>query len=126
MFDSRLSFSADAYYKKTTDLLLTVSLPENVVPSSVTRNDGEMVNKGMEFTLSSQNFKGNFQWNTDFNISFNRNKLTKLGLNKVYYYAEMYESKEKAVILKEGLPLGTFFGYISEGVDTGNRRYYLS
>ena len=117
MFDSRLSFSVDAYYKKTTDLLLTVSLPENVVPSSVTRNDGEMVNKGMEFTLSSQNFKGNFQWNTDLNISFNRNKLTKLGLNKVYYYAEMYESKEKAVILKEGLPLGTFFGYISEGVD---------
>ena len=46
-----------------------------------------LVNKGMEFTLSSQNFKGNFQWNTDFNISFNRNKLTKLGLNKVYYYA---------------------------------------
>ena len=45
MFDSRLSFSVDAYYKKTTDLLLTVSLPENVVPSSVTRNDGEMVNK---------------------------------------------------------------------------------
>lgn len=117
MFDSRLSFSVDAYYKKTTDLLLTVSLPENVVPSSVTRNDGEMVNKGMEFTVSSQNFKGNFQWNTDFNISFNKNKLTKLGLNKVYYYAEMYESKEKAVILKEGLPLGTFFGYISEGVD---------
>ncbi len=39
-------------------------------------------------------------------------------MNKVYYYAEMYESKgEKAVILKEGLPLGTFFGYISEGVD---------
>lgn len=62
----------------------------------------------MEFTVSSQNLKGNFQWNTDFNISFNRNKLTKLGLNKVYYYAEMYESKEKAVILKEGLPLGTF------------------
>ena len=125
MFDSRLSFSVDAYYKKTTDLLLTVSLPENVVPSSVTRNDGEMVNKGMEFTVSSQNFKGNFQWNTDFNISFNRNKLTKLGLNKVYYYAEMYESKEKAVILKEGLPLGTFFGYISEGVDpeTGNIIY---
>ena len=48
MFDSRLSFSVDAYYKMTTDLLLTVSLPENVVPSSVTRNDGEMVNKGME------------------------------------------------------------------------------
>ena len=58
-------------------------------------------------------------------ISFNKNKLTKLGLNKVYYYAEMYETKENAIILKEGLPLGTFFGYVSEGVDpeTGNIIY---
>ena len=76
-----------------------------------------MTNKGMELALSSQNFTGAFKWSTDFNISFNRNKLTKLGLNKVYYYAEMYETRENAIILKEGLPLGTFFGYISEGVD---------
>lgn len=118
MFDSRLTFSLDAYYKKTTDLLLTVSLPDNVnLPGGITRNDGEMTNKGMEFQLSSQNFKGKFKWNTDLNISFNRNKLTKLGLNKVYYYASMYETGENAIILKEGLPLGTFFGYISEGVD---------
>lgn len=126
MFDSRLTLSLDAYYKKTTDLLLTVSLPDNVnLPGGITRNDGEMVNKGMELTVSSQNFQGEFQWNTDFNISFNRNKLTKLGLNKIYYYAEMYETRENAVILKEGLPLGTFFGYISEGVDpeTGNIVY---
>ena len=118
MFNSRLTFSLDAYYKKTTDLLLTVSLPDNVnLPGGITRNDGEMTNKGMELALSSQNFTGAFKWSTDFNISFNRNKLTKLGLNKVYYYAEMYETRENAIILKEGLPLGTFFGYISEGVD---------
>lgn len=125
-FDSRLTLSVDAYYKKTTDLLLTVSLPDNVnLPGGITRNDGEMTNKGIEFNLSSQNFRGEFQWTTDFNISFNKNRLTKLGLNKVYYYAEMYETKENAVILKEGLPLGTFFGYVSEGVDpeTGNIIY---
>ena len=113
-------------YKKTKDLLLTVSLPDNVnLPGGITRNDGEMVNKGMEFSVSSQNLKGTFQWNTDFNISFNRNKLTKLGLNKIYYYAEMYETRESAVILKEGIPLGTFYGYVSEGVDpeTGNIIY---
>lgn len=125
-FDSRLTLSVDAYYKRTTDLLLTVSLPDNVnLPGGITRNDGEMTNKGIELNLSSQNFRGEFQWNTDFNISFNKNKLTKLGLNKVYYYAEMYETKENAIILKEGLPLGTFFGYVSEGVDpeTGNIIY---
>lgn len=126
MFNSRLTFSLDAYYKKTTDLLLTVSLPDNVnLPGGITRNDGEMTNKGMELALSSQNFTGAFKWSTDFNISFNRNKLTKLGLNKVYYYAEMYETRENAIILKEGLPLGTFFGYISEGVnpETGDIVY---
>ena len=126
MFNSRLTFSLDAYYKKTTDLLLTVSLPDNVnLPGGITRNDGEMTNKGMELALSSQNFTGAFKWSTDFNISFNRNKLTKLGLNKVYYYAEMYETRENAIILKEGLPLGSFFGYISEGVnpETGDIVY---
>ena len=126
MLDSRVTLSVDAYYKKTKDLLLTVSLPDNVnLPGGITRNDGEMVNKGMEFSVSSQNLKGAFQWNTDFNISFNRNKLTKLGLNKIYYYAEMYETRESAVILKEGIPLGTFYGYVSEGVDpeTGNIIY---
>ncbi len=118
LFDSRLNVTFDAYYKKTTDLLLTVSLPDNVnLPGGITRNDGEMVNKGMEWMISSQNLRGKFSWDTDFNISFNRNKLTKLGLNKVYYYAEMYETREQAVVLREGLSLGTFYGYVAKGVD---------
>lgn len=126
LFNFRLIFAADAYYKKTRDLLLTVSLPDYVnLPGGITRNDGEMVNKGFEFEITSHNFPGAFKWDIEFNISFNHNELTKLGLNKVYYYADTYEMHEPAIILKEGLPLGTFFGYISEGVDpeTGNIIY---
>ncbi|HJD92083.1 MAG TPA: TonB-dependent receptor, partial [Bacteroides coprosuis] len=126
LFNSRIIFSADAYIKKTKDLLLTVGLPESVnLPGGITRNDGEMENKGIEFMVSSQNLTGQLQWNTDFNISFNNNRLTKLGLNKVYYDGEMYETKENAIILKEGLPLGTFYGYISDGGDpeTGDIMY---
>lgn len=125
-FDSRLMLTVDAYYKKTTDLLLTVALPDNVnLPGGITRNDGAMENKGAEFTLSSKNLVGDFKWNSDFNISFNKNKLLKLGLNKVYYYASMYTTGENAIILKEGLPLGSFFGYVSDGVnvDTGDIDY---
>ena len=125
-FESRLMLSLDAYYKKTTDLLLTVALPDNVnLPGGITRNDGAMENKGFELELSSKNLIGEFKWNTDFNISFNKNKLLKLGLNKVYYYASMYNTGENAIILKEGLPLGSFFGYVSEGVnvDTGDIVY---
>lgn len=119
MFNSRLMVNVDAYYKHTRDLLLTVTLPSNVnLPGGVTRNDGEMVNKGLELAVSSKNFVGDFKWNTDFNISFNKNTLTKLGLSKVYYYAETYTTGQSAVILKEGLPVGTFFGYKAKGVDS--------
>jgi len=126
LLGTRVMLTADAYYKKTEDLLLTVTLPDNVnLPGGITRNDGEMENKGVELTLSTKNFVGDFKWNTDFNISFNKNKLLKLGLNKVYYYAGMYETSENAVVLREGLPLGSFFGYKALGVnvDTGDIDY---
>ena len=126
MFAGRVSLSADVYYKHTKDLLLTVSLPDNVnLPGGITRNDGQMENKGVEFELSTKNLVGVFKWNTDFNISSNKNRVTKLGLNKVYYYADMYTTGENAIILKEGLPLGSFFGYNSLGVnvDTGDIIY---
>lgn len=126
MFGGRISLTADAYYKLTNDLLLTVSLPDNVnLPGGITRNDGKMRNKGVELEVSTKNLVGQFKWETDFNISANRNKVTKLGLNKVYYYAGMYTTEENAIILKEGLPLGSFFGYKSLGVneDTGDIDY---
>lgn len=76
------------------------------------------MNKGVELAISSKNIVNrDFEWDTDFNISFNRNEVKKLGLNKVYYYASTYTTGQPAIILKEGYPLGTFFGYVSEGVD---------
>lgn len=125
-FNSRIVLTVDAYYKLTRDLLLTVTLPDNVnLPGGITRNDGSMSNHGAELTLSTKNLTGEFKWDTDFNISFNKNKLLKLGLNKVYYYAGTYTTGENAIILKEGLPLGTFYGYKSLGVneDTGDIDY---
>lgn len=126
VLSGRVSLSADAYYKHTKDLLLTVSLPDNVnLPGGITRNDGQMENKGVEFELSTKNLVGELKWNTDFNISSNKNKVTKLGLNKVYYFADMYTTGENAIVLKEGLPLGSFYGYNSHGVnvDTGDIIY---
>ena len=126
LFKERIVFNADAYIKRTTDLLLTIPLPDNMnYPGGITRNDGEMINKGMEFALSTVNFDKEFRWTTDFNISFNKNEVKKLGLNKVYYYASTYTTGEPAIVLKEGLPLGSFYGYISNGVDpeTGDLMY---
>jgi TonB-linked SusC/RagA family outer membrane protein len=118
LLNNRLQLIADVYYKRTTDLLMDVPLPSTSNVSSVTRNEGEMENKGLEFTVSSRNFVKAFKWDTDFNISFNRNKLTKLVLQKVYYYANTSEStSENVVRMTVGQPLGMFWGYISDGVD---------
>lgn len=125
--NGRLSFTADVYYKKTTDLLMNNPIPAgSSYYTNQLRNSGEMVNKGIEFTVSSVNTTGKFAWDTQFNISFNKNKLTKAGFRKVTSLAQVSEAtKENIVKMVEGKPLGLFWGYISDGVDpeTGDMIY---
>ena len=116
---NRLNFMFDVYYKKTTNMLMHVTLPAGSAPvDKIDRNEGEMTNKGLEFTVNSQNLVGAFKWETNFNISFNRNKLTKLTFKKIYYDAEVGDQiKDYAVRNMPGRPLGSFYGYVSYGVD---------
>ena len=122
---SRLTFTLDAYYKYTTNLLLNVPMP---APNpSIYRNEGQMSNWGLEFAVSSVNFDRNdFRWTTDFNISMNRNRLEKLTLNQIYYFATTSEAVgENAVRMEPGKPLSMFYGYIFDGVEpeTGKAIY---
>lgn len=56
VLNNRLTFSMDYYYKKTTDMLMNVSLPAGAAATtSITRNEGEMTNKGFEFAINSHN-----------------------------------------------------------------------
>lgn len=125
ILNSRLSFTLDGYYKYTKNLLMNVPLPSPY--SSITRNEGEMSNWGLEFTASSVNFdKNDFKWTTDFNISMNRNKLEKLTLQQVYYYTVTSEAlSENVVRMTPGQALSKFWGYTALGVDpeTGMEMY---
>ena len=128
MFNNRVNLTMDYYYKRTTDMLMYVSLPAGAAAANnIVRNEGEMTNKGFEFSISTQNFRGAFTWNTDFNISFNRNRLEKLELQKIYSGAQLSSDilKEYVVRNEPGRPLGGFYGYISDGVDpqTGELMY---
>ncbi len=54
-------------------------IPRTSGYDSALMNAGSIENKGLEFQLSTVNFDGaDFKWSTDFNISFNRNKVTNL------------------------------------------------
>lgn len=79
LFQNRLSFVFDAYRTYKKNLLLNVILPAASGFGSSVQNIGEVENKGLELTINSQNIaKGPFQWSTDFNISWNRNKVLAL------------------------------------------------
>lgn len=127
VFDGRLTFYADYYYKLTKDMLMTITLPAGSAAARDLRyNGGEIENKGFEFSVSSKNLVGKLKWNTDFNISFNRNKLKKLMLTQVYYSANTTDYVNQPVVRNmPGKPLGTFWGYISDGVnpETGELKY---
>jgi len=96
----RITGSVDWYYKKTKDLLLQIKLPTSLgIENFPMRNDGEMVNKGFEFNINSKNLVGTFNWDTNLNMSFNKNKLTKLGLTPVYYDGNINSINQNCIIV---------------------------
>ena len=87
LLNNRIKFSADFYKRTTDDLIMPIEIGPTI--GNILRNVGSMENKGMEFTLNTANIKNeNFTWNTNFNISFNKNKVNELKympvINKVF------------------------------------------
>ncbi|RZK04253.1 MAG: TonB-dependent receptor, partial [Flavobacterium sp.] len=77
----RLSGTVEYYAKQTNNLLVEQKVPDITGYEFVYSNLAEIKNKGMDITLNSKNFSSaNFKWNTNFNMSFSRNKIVKLAL----------------------------------------------
>ena len=75
----RLRGNIEAYYMKTTDLLIPRQLPDITGYNSVFSNLGQVDNKGFEISLNSRNIeRRDFRWGTNFSMSFNRNKIVHL------------------------------------------------
>ncbi|WPQ66461.1 TonB-dependent receptor [Chitinophaga sancti] len=118
-FNNRLTFTFDAYYKKTTDLLLNVPFPLYSGYSSVLQNVGSVENKGVELSLSSDNIKSSsFTWKTTAVFAVNRNKILSLGQGTDYYFPLAPTGYVSPVIVKVGLPVGSFWGYNTAGLLT--------
>ena len=127
LLNNRLTFYVDYYYKLTHDLLMNMTLPTGgAEANTMVFNGGEIENRGWELAVSSKNLTGKLSWNTDFNISFNRNKLKSLKLTKVYPAAITTDHVHDYVVRNTpGRPLGSFYGYIADGVnrETGELNY---
>jgi TonB-linked SusC/RagA family outer membrane protein len=105
----RVSLTTELYHKKTSDLLLSTPIPLTSGFQSTLLNVGNVENKGLDVELSTINFDGDFSWNTSLNVSLNRNKITNLAGGGDVLLAG-------GNILREGQPLGSFFGYVFDGI----------
>ncbi|WEK37837.1 MAG: TonB-dependent receptor [Candidatus Pseudobacter hemicellulosilyticus] len=121
ILDRRLTITVDYYNKYTYDLLLNVPVPYRSGFTNYLQNFGAVRNKGWELSINTVNINtADFSWTTDFNISWNRNRIEKLASD-----ITLGASGRNTSILREGHPINSFYLYKQLYVDpqTGNAVY---
>lgn len=136
LWDGRLTFTADLYYKRTFDLLQNKIIPGSSGYTNMWMNMGSITNKGIELTVDATPVKvGGFEWQIGGNITFNKNRIVKIGEGsegdyifitptkreyRNFFYGEKigYGSYCNAPlnIFIEGEPMSIFYGYKSAGI----------
>ncbi|HWL00074.1 MAG TPA: TonB-dependent receptor [Parapedobacter sp.] len=111
LLDNRINVTLDAYIKKTSDMLVSMVVPITTGYSDIFTpmiNAGEVDNRGVELAVNSRNLTGALQWETDFNISYNRNKIVRLHGDVPIYFG--YQSHTA------GQPVSSFYGWQTNGL----------
>ncbi|HEY0771500.1 MAG TPA: TonB-dependent receptor, partial [Sphingobacteriaceae bacterium] len=127
IFNNRLRLTGDYYIKNTTDLLNTVSLPSSLGFTNTIQNIGSIRNQGFELSVDANVFNKSFQWDVSGNIAFNKNTVTKLygGKDVLGSSYNITLVNDVVNILREGEPLGAFFGYTENGYDANGKIQYV-
>lgn len=128
-FNKRLTTTIDVYYKETSDLLQYLNIGPSSGYKNITANQGDLINKGAEFTISADIIKNkNFLWNFYGNISKYKNEIANLGLPPAEFGINTYSAflgnqvsagntfKTPANIFIEGKESGLFWGYQTDGI----------
>ncbi|WP_281323347.1 SusC/RagA family TonB-linked outer membrane protein [Flavobacterium aestivum] len=120
LLDRKINFVFDAYYKKTNDLLINVPIPLTSGYSTVLQNIGGVENKGIEIGLITENIKTeNFSWNSNLVFSANKNEVVEIGNGVDQFFPVVPNGsllQQQPVTVKVGSPLGTFWGYKTNGI----------
>lgn len=112
LFGNRIYVEADYYSSTTRDLLLNQPVPLITGFAEQLTNIGKVRNRGFEFLVTSKNFVGEFGWQTNFNISINRNEVLELGQNNAPIFVNEWGTTKTEI----GEPIANYFGYIFDGV----------
>ena len=136
LWKGRVALTVDAYRKMTYDLLQSKTIPSSTGFSSVYVNEGDIENKGLEFTLDLVPVKtSSLEWTLSGNISFNRSKIVKISDTAdskqifvtpdhaeevVYFYGSSLGTSNYVSypgnIFMEGYPMALFYGWKVKGI----------
>ena len=109
---NRLNIVFDAYYKKTSDLLLVVPIGFASGVTTQLQNVGNVVNKGVELSINAALLqRRNLSWTVSANGAYNKNEITDMGITN-----DVIQGSSQQQILRRGEPLGTFYGLQFEGI----------
>ena len=138
-FNNRLSGEIEAFHRTTRDMLMFFPLPTSYGYTGYYDNVGNMANTGLEVTLRGTPVKlKDFSWNIDFNMTFYKNKITKLpeqrrGM-KAYkfdgdgYNNNPYEGYSSGnTFYAQGQPMYSFYmaRYAGVNPENGKPMYYM-
>lgn len=115
-FNERLTGTVDAYYRETNDLLATIpTAAGSNLSDLLTTNVGSVLSKGIEFSLNGSLARSDdFNWDMNFNLTLQENKITKLSLgdDPEFFIAQGGISGgvgNNIQLWKEGLDPSTFY-----------------
>jgi len=125
--ENKYNVTIDLYNKISSDMLMSLQLPSYMgtqgngssVLSAPKGNYGTIMNSGIELTFDAHPVATkNFNWDTNFTISFNKNKLVALDGTENAALVGYGQWSDVISTTKVGEPLYGFYGYIVEGVYT--------
>ncbi len=116
IFKGRVDLVYDLYSKVNSNLLLNVPVPSITGVTTSLRNIGVVRNRGMEWMLTTRNLVGKFSWTTSLNVSYNRNKVLALGPEGDPIITTGMSTMEGTHITQVGKPIGSFYGFVFEGI----------
>lgn len=127
LFNNRLNFDISYYYKYTSDLLLNRPVPESTGFSSIMDNIGAVSNQGLDILVTAYPIQtADFQWTSTLNLGFNKNRVEKLDeaatvdpiSGKRQITTDGFVGYD--MIIREGEPLSSFYGYKRAGIYDGH------
>lgn len=124
LLNNRIMFSAEYFQNDTKDMIINKSTaPSLGIPGNIVKiNAGDMKNSGFEFNVDATVIdNGEFRWDTGFNVSFSKNKVSNLpDGDDIFPEYSSNASINNNIIIRQGEAINSLYGYDYWGVNPAN------